>query len=58
MHYILGRYVSKMCDDREEVPLISGIRSYVYSPDESVDLGCMGSCMETKGLLACAGWDR
>lgn len=58
MHHILGRYTSKMCDDREGVPLISGIRSYVYSSDESVDLGCMGSSMETKYLLAHTGWDR
>ena len=43
---------------KKGVPLISGIRSYVYSSGESVDLGCMGSSMETKYLIARAGWDR
>lgn len=58
MHDILGRYMGKMCDDREGVPVISGVQSCVYSSDESVDLGCMGSSMDRKYLVAQAGWDR
>lgn len=35
-----------------------GVQNYVYSSDESVDLGCMGNSMERKYLIAHAGWDR
>lgn len=58
MHHILGRYMGKMCDDQEGDLLVSGVGSYIYSSGESVDLGCVGSSMETKYLTACIGWDR